>query len=113
MTLYGSRHDVGNRSAVQSELPFSIIHLSSVTKIDLIPRKRTAHQDSSFQRVKFLKFGGEEIAVISPEDLILAKLLWAKDSLSEVQLRDVKSLLRTCADLDLAYITNCAVHSLA
>lgn len=92
------------RSAIQNDLPFNIIHLSSVTKIDLIPRKQTVFQDSSFQRKRLLQFGGGEICVISPEDLILAKLIWAKDSLSEVQLRDVKSLLKSGTDLDLAYI---------
>jgi hypothetical protein len=79
--------------AIQHLLPFNIIHLSSITKVDLIPRNQTAFQHSSFQRMKFLSFEGDKIAVISPEDLIVSKLIWSKDSLSEFQLRDVDTLL--------------------
>jgi len=32
--------------------------------------------------------------VVSKEDLILSKLLWAKESLSERQLADVENLIR-------------------
>lgn len=92
------------RGAIRDGMPFNIIHLSSVTKIDLIPRKPTEHQHSAFQRMRFLTFGNQEIAVISPEDLILSKLLWAKDSLSEMQLRDVRNLLKSCPNLDMPYI---------
>jgi hypothetical protein len=34
------------------------------------------------------------------EDLILSKLLWARDSHSELQLRDVKNLVSTGFDRD-------------
>ena len=40
--------------------------------------------------------------IVSKEDLILSKLLWAKDSHSEMQLNDVKNLMAT--DYDVAYI---------
>jgi hypothetical protein len=43
---------------------------------------------------------------ISPEDLIISKLLWAKDSLSEMQLKDVRNLIKTVDKLDLKYIDN-------
>ena len=36
--------------------------------------------------------------IVSREDLILSKLLWARDSESELQLRDVKSLLEDTSD---------------
>lgn len=42
--------------------------------------------------------------IVSPEDLILSKLFWAKDSFSEMQLGDVKNLLRMVKDLDTSYI---------
>jgi len=37
---------------------------------------------------------GFEAWIVSREDLILSKLAWAKDSGSEMQLRDVRALLR-------------------
>ena len=39
---------------------------------------------------------------MSREDLVLSKLFWAKDSISEVQLRDVRNLLST--DCDMEYV---------
>ena len=40
----------------------------------------------------------EAVWIISREDLILAKLRWAKDSHSETQLRDVRRLLDGAVD---------------
>jgi hypothetical protein len=37
---------------------------------------------------------------VSKEDLIISKLWWAKDSRSELQLRDVKNLASTGGDTD-------------
>lgn len=38
------------------------------------------------------------------EDLIISKLYWAKDSLSEMQIRDVENLMSTLPELDREYI---------
>ena len=43
---------------------------------------------------------------ISPEDLIISKLSWSKDSHSEIQLKDVRNLIETVDGLDLKYIDN-------
>ena len=37
---------------------------------------------------------------MSREDLVLSKLVWAKDSKSEMQLRDVRNLLSADCDMD-------------
>jgi hypothetical protein len=37
--------------------------------------------------------------IAAKEDLILSKLIWARDSGSELQLRDVRNLLSSGADL--------------
>ena len=39
----------------------------------------------------------------SPEDLLLSKLYWAKESFSETQLRDIRNLLKTVPDMDMDY----------
>ena len=39
----------------------------------------------------------------TPEDLVIAKLNWARDSRSEVQLRDVANLIAT-GNLDMGYV---------
>ena len=45
---------------------------------------------------------------MSPEDLILSKLEWAKESRSEVQLNDVRNLLQDVKGLNRRYLTRWA-----
>lgn len=44
------------------------------------------------------------IFLVSPEDLIISKLLWGKDSDSELQLRDIRNLLDSATGLDSEYL---------
>jgi hypothetical protein len=56
-------------------------------------RKDTPYRrEESFRRKK-ITVDDQDLFVVSPEDLILSKLEWAKDSQSEVQLNDVRNLL--------------------
>ena len=48
--------------------------------------------------------GELSIAVVSPEDLIISKLDWARDSASASQYHDVAQLLATVPDLDVTYL---------
>ena len=41
---------------------------------------------------------------MAPEDLILSKLEWAKDSRSATQLEDVRNLLRSVEGLEKDYV---------
>jgi hypothetical protein len=43
-------------------------------------------------------------SLVTPEDLLLSKLLWAAESHSEIQLQDVRNLIRSVAHLDWTYI---------
>lgn len=54
--------------------------------------------------------GGHEFAIVAPEDLVLSKLEWAKDSRSELQLNDVRNLLRDGPTLDMPYVMRWAVE---
>lgn len=47
-----------------------------------------------------LERGGIAYMLTGKEDLILSKLHWAKDSRSELQMRDVKNLAATGCDQD-------------
>ena len=57
-----------------------------------------------FQRRKSFSLMGTKVWVVSPEDLILSKLYWAKESRSEMQIRDICSLLKSVKDLDIIYM---------
>ena len=83
---------------------FNIIHNEHVFKVDFIIRKDMPYRKLEFERKRSIDLEGQKIWVVSPEDLVLSKLDWAKDSLSDMQLKDVKNLLGTVRDLDLAYL---------
>lgn len=93
---YISRQAV--EGSIRHESLFNLIHNESVIKVDCIIRKSTAFRLNEFQRRQRVKLRDFETWIVSKEDLILSKLFWAKDSHSEFQLRDVKSLLLTGCD---------------
>ena len=92
------KEEVGRRGM------FNLIHKEYAFKVDFIIRKETEFQDSCFKRCREVRLEDYTARMISREDLVIAKLLWAKDSLSELQLRDVKNLLLTAGNLDKAYL---------
>ncbi len=55
-------------------------------------------QKEAFAHRRKINFSGFEIWIISRDDLILAKLNWAKDTRSEMQMRDVASIIRNGYD---------------
>ena len=92
------------RNAILNKRIFNIIHNEGIVKVDFIIRKDTKYRKVEFGRKRCIIFEGLKINITSPEDLILSKLFWAKESLSEMQMRDVKNLMKTILDLDINYI---------
>lgn len=88
------------RDAIARQFMFNIIHQETAFKIDLVIKKSTEFQQTVFDRRQKKDFYGREIFVITLEDLILSKLLWAKKSLSEKQLTDVENLMQENFDVD-------------
>jgi hypothetical protein len=88
---------------------FNIIDVENVWKIDLIIRKQTAFSAEEFRRKRKEKLLGKDLYILSPEDSILSKLLWAKQSRSELQFHDVMKILEAQANsLDMAYLNKWA-----
>jgi hypothetical protein len=83
---------------------FNIIHAEWIVKVDLIIRKDLPYRREEFDRRCRVVLEGMEIWMVAAEDLLLSKLHWAKDSHSELQLRDVRNLIASLADLDWQYI---------
>lgn len=83
------------RNAIDRKFMFNLLHQETVVKIDCIVRKETEFQKTAFENRKKIKFGDFDVWTIGKEDLILAKLHWAKDTKSEMQMRDVTNMLRT------------------
>ena len=89
-------------TAMRSARPWNIIHLPSLVKIDLIPRKDSVYRRAEFERRHKVELAGVPLWIVSAEDLILSKLEWSRESRSEQQRRDIRSLLG--APLDRAYL---------
>ena len=85
---------------------FNLIYNRYVIKIDFIVKKSSAYQQAAFSRRKQVLIEQSPIWFVSAEDLVISKLLWAKDSHSEMQLKDVGNLMETVDNLDLKYVGN-------
>ena len=79
-------------------------------KADLIVRKDAAYRKVELDRQRWLEVAGTTIAFVSPEDLIHSKLVWDKDSHSELQLKDVRQLFEAVEDLDCGCLHTWAVE---
>jgi hypothetical protein len=95
-------------TAVQNQTMFNIINLEALIKIDFIIRKNEIYRIEEFKNRIKIKLHDAEIYMVAIEDLIVSKLYWAKDSYSEIQLRDIKKLLK--ADFDLEYVKKWCKH---
>ncbi|MEA3420391.1 MAG: DUF6036 family nucleotidyltransferase [Acidobacteriota bacterium] len=92
------------RQAVQAHEIFNIIHNDWVIKADFIIRKNEDYRKEEFRRRQKMNIEGVAISVVSAEDLILSKLVWGKQSKSELQLSDVRQMISTVSELDWKYI---------
>jgi hypothetical protein len=92
------------QQAINNQGMFNIIHYETVFKVDFIVRKDSSYRTTEFHRRNRILLDNIPISIVSPEDLIISKLYWAKDSFSEIQLNDVKNLLLTLKDLDKEYL---------
>ena len=95
-------------SALQEGRPWNIVHLPSMVKVDLIPRKNTPYRRMEFDRRRRVELAGVNLWIVGVEDLILSKLEWSRASGSEQQQNDVKLLLE--APLDRIYLTKWAAQ---
>ena len=95
---YVSEHAA--REAVSNSGCFNAIHQTTLIKVDFMVRKLEDYRLHEFTRRILLKIADFEVWVVSKEDLILSKLHWAQESLSERQLADVENLIATGCDTD-------------
>ena len=85
-------------AAMAGEGMFNALHLVKLVKLDFIVRKDSPYRLHEFSRRQRVRLPGFETWIVSREDLILSKLAWAKDSGSELQLRDARALLAGSVD---------------
>lgn len=91
--------------AYSRETLFNVVDFASGWKVDLICRKARAFSIVEFDRRSRRDLAGLDIFLATAEDVLVAKLEWAKLAQSNRQIEDAASILRIQGDaLDLAYI---------
>lgn len=97
--------DVDNvRTAIANRSMFNLIHLAYVVKVDFIVRKENEYRRLEFSRRRRVEVEAVTLYIVSPEDLVLSKLDWARDTRSEIQLRDIRNLISSVSTLDCDYL---------
>ena len=91
--------------ALRSEDQFNVIETKSGWKVDFIIRKSRPFSLVEFDRRVAADLHGSHIFVATAEDVLLAKLEWAKRGGSERQIEDAAGILQTRgSELDAKYI---------
>lgn len=80
--------------ALDREGMFNVVEIPTGWKADFIIRKSRPFSRSEFGRRQAFEFEGTRLWVTTLEDLIIAKLEWAKLGKSARQLEDVAAMLR-------------------
>lgn len=93
-------------TAVAGRGAFNLIHQAHVIKVDCIVRKDSEYRRTELARRRRGSIEGQALCIVAPEDLIISKLDWMRETRSEVQLADVRNLLASVPDLDRAYLAH-------
>lgn len=91
--------------AERRQSQFNVIDFATGWKIDLIIRKSRPFSPEEFDRRSVVDFGGMRLAIATAEDVLNAKLEWAKLGRSERQIEDAAGILRIrSGELDREYV---------
>ena len=77
------------RTAILTQRMFNLMHNATGIKVDLIVRKSAEYRKVEFARRQSVEISGVKTWIVSREDLILSKLVWAEEAESELPRRDV------------------------
>jgi len=94
------------RDAFKNNSMFNVIDNRNSFKADFIIRKDRPFSKEEFQRRRKSNIMGLDVWVVSPEDVILSKLEWARESESSQQFQDalgVAVVQYNCLDSEYLY----------
>lgn len=91
------------RDAVDSRGLFTIMDHASGFKADFVVLKEDIFRQEEFSRRVPMDYFGKTIFVVSPEDLLISKLIWIQDFQSRIQMEDIINLA-SLESLDWTYI---------
>lgn len=91
--------------ALRRQSMFSVIDRRGIWKIDFIVRKQRPFSKKEFDRRRKIEILDISVYAATPEDVLLAKLEWAKLGESERQIRDAAGIIEIQGEnLDNAYV---------
>jgi hypothetical protein len=80
------------KEAISQKGMFNIIDHKSGYKADFIILKDEPFRQKEFSRKQLIDFMDMKLYIVSPEDLLLSKLIWIQDIQSGLQMEDIKML---------------------
>ena len=84
---------------------FNIVDYATGWKVDFIIPPFDEFNIEEFERRCLIDIEGLQLSVVSAEDIVIAKLLWARAGESERQLQDAATVVRLQgSNLDISYI---------
>ena len=91
--------------ALRRRSQFNIVDFATGWKVDFIIPPFTEFSEEEFERRRVVELHGRSIVVVSAEDIVIAKLRWAKEGSSDRQIDDAASVIAFQGeDLDRVYI---------
>jgi hypothetical protein len=84
----------------------NLTHLETIENIDLMISGQEEYDLIKFDRKRLYTLPGSgEVAIASPEDVIISKLIWRQESQSDKQWRDILGVLKVQQEkLDFGYL---------
>ena len=91
------------KEAIANKGMFNIIDHKSGYKADFIILKDEPYRLAEFDRKKLIDFLDLKVYLVSPEDLIISKIIWIQQLQSGLQMEDIR-ILAGMKNLDWSYI---------
>lgn len=93
------------KDAIRHNGEFNFIDPNSGLKVDFWVAEGKNSKPPEFENRKLKKINGQDVYFASPEDLILSKLQWFKDTQSTRHLEDAESVLKISSQkLNMEYL---------